>query len=156
MNIGRRQFAVAGLSSAALAALHTTTFADDRTFAGRGPEAMFDKCAKACSECQRACDYCEAYCVDALAKGSKHHLTTVQTCRDCADICSSAASIVSRESEFADVICRACAEACGRCAHECEAHGKDDAVMSSCAKECRTCEKACQEMLAHAAGKKRQ
>ena len=156
MNIGRRQFAVAGLSSAALAALHGAAFADDRTRAGSGPDAMFDKCAKACSACERACDYCETYCTDALANGGKHHLAVVKTCRDCADICAAAAGIVAREGDDSDVICQACAESCGRCAKECEQHGKDDAVMSGCAKECRACEKACREMLAHAAGKRRQ
>jgi hypothetical protein len=156
MNIGRRQFAVAGLSSAAIAALHGAAFADDRARAGRGPDAVYDKCAKACNDCQRICDYCETYCAETLATGSKHHLSTLKSCRDCADVCATAAGIVAREGDFADLICQACAEACARCAKECEQHGKDDAVMASCAKECRACEKACHDMLAHAAGKRRQ
>jgi len=113
-------------------------------------EAM-QACAKACSDCQRACDMCATHCANQLAGGHKEHVTTLATCRDCADFCAAAAQIVSRGGPFAGLICDSCAEACARCGKEC-AKFPDDKHMKMCADECRACEKACREMVKHAAG----
>lgn len=149
--IRRREFAIAGMSAAALAALKATGFAapGDR---GRGHDRddMFSKCARACSDCQRECDACATHCAESMAEGAKHHLATLMSCRDCADVCSTAAQIVARGGPYADLICQACAEVCARCAKECEHHGRDDKVMARCAEECRKCETACRAMLSHA------
>lgn len=147
--IGRRQFAVTGLTAAALAALGSNAFAQGGKRGG-GPhhKESFDKCSEACSRCQRECDSCAAHCIEQVADGNKHHMETVQTCRDCADICSVAAQITARGGVFADLICQTCADACARCAKACEQHGRDDKVMQKCAEECRRCERECREMLA--------
>jgi hypothetical protein len=143
----RREFALAGLSAATLAALGSAN--EKRPDPREAPEAMFEKCAKSCSDCQRACDACATYCGKVLAKGNAHHFDTLMACRDCADLCSTSASLTARQGPFADLTCRACAEACARCAAQCEQHGRDDAVMTRCAEECRRCETACREMLSH-------
>jgi hypothetical protein len=149
--IRRREFASAGLTAAALAAMEAVGAAYERKpEAGASPESMFDKCARACSDCQRLCDACATYCAKLLAKGSEHHLETLDSCRDCASLCSSASQIVAREGMFADLVCRACEEACARCASHCERHGQSDPMMTRCAEECRKCETACREMLAQA------
>lgn len=150
--IGRRQFAVTGLSAAALAALGANAFAQGqggRRDRDHSRMAMFQKCAEACGRCQRECDGCSTHCMEHVADGHKHHLETLQTCRDCADICSTAAEITARAGVFSDLICQACAEACARCAKACEQHGRDDKVMQKCADECRRCEKVCRDMLSH-------
>lgn len=82
-----------------------------------------------------------------LADGKKHHMATLQTCQDCADICAAASQIVSREGVMSDVICQACADACAKCAKACRTHGSDDKMMTACAAECEKCEKACRDML---------
>src|SRR5579864_6576087 len=111
--IRRREFASAGLTAAALAAMEAVGVAYERKpEAGASPESMFDRCARACSDCQRICDACATYCAKLLAKGSEHHLETLASCRDCASLCSSASQIVAREGMFADLVCRACEEAC--------------------------------------------
>ena len=84
-----------------------------------------------------------------MAQGKKEHFITLQTCQDCATLCSAAASIMAREGLFSDTICKACAEACARCAKECEKHAAHDAEMKRCGEACRKCELACREMLTH-------
>lgn len=107
-----------------------------------------EECAKACNDCQRICDMCATHCAKLIADGKKDHLTTLQTCQDCATVCSAAAGIVARKGPFSDTICSACAEACKRCGDQCDKF-KDDLMMKKCADECRKCEKACREMLKH-------
>jgi hypothetical protein len=148
--IRRREFAIAGLSGAALAAIQFPGLAEERKPGAPGGHAdRFEVCAKACGDCQRECDACATHCAELMAKGDHHHLATLMSCRDCADFCSTAAQIVSRRGPFADLVCRACADACAHCAKDCERHGKDDKVMARCMEECQTCEKACREMVAH-------
>lgn len=105
-------------------------------------------CAKACDACARICDACAAHCAMLLAEGKKEHLTTLQTCADCATFCSAAACITARQGPFSDAICTGCAEACKRCGDAC-AKFADDPMMKQCAEECRRCEQACREMLKH-------
>jgi len=146
--IRRREFALAGLSAAALTAFGS---ADERRPDRKdGHDVAFDKCAKSCSDCQRECEACATHCGKLLVKGSDHHLDTLMTCRDCADLCSTAASLTARRGTFADLACRACADACAKCATQCDRHGRDDSVMTRCAEECRRCETACREMISHA------
>ncbi len=106
------------------------------------------QCAKACDDCGRICDACSAHCAKLVADGKKEHLTTLQTCADCATACKAASCIVARKGPFSDIICTACADACKRCGDACEKF-KDDPMMKQCADECRKCEKACREMLTH-------
>jgi hypothetical protein len=144
----RREFTTLGLSAAALAGLQPAAHAaDDKHEHGHGMSEMFEKCAKACNDCQRECDACATHCAQLLANGHKDHLTTLGTCRDCADFCSAAAEIVARGGPFAGLICDACANACQRCGKACDKF--EDKVMKKCAKECFECEKVCREMVKH-------
>lgn len=148
--LGRREFGIAGLSAVALAALEAEVAAQDKPASGHHAHAeMFEACAKACSDCQRECDACATHCAHQLESGKKGHLTTLMTCRDCADICAAAAQIVARGGPFAGTICTACVKACNDCAAACEKF-PDDKHMKECAEECRKCEKACKAMLTHA------
>ncbi len=108
-----------------------------------------EHCAKVCDDCQRACDICAAHCVHLIADGKKEHVKTLQTCEDCAAICSEAARITARGGPFTDLICQACAEACARCGKQCEQF-TDDRAMKACMEECRRCEKECRAMVKHA------
>lgn len=129
-------------------ALAVSLFTVSQSLAADDPHAAaFEACAKTCNECQRACDMCAAHCAKLVAGGKKEHLTTLQTCQDCATFCSAASCIVSRTGPFSDLICKACADACKQCGDECGK--KDDPIMKKCADECRKCEKACRDMLKH-------
>lgn len=146
--IRRREFAMAGMSAAALVAIEATGFAapGDRSHAHERDE--MSKCARACSDCQRECESCATHCAESLGEGMKRHLATLMSCRGCADVCASAAQIVARGGPYAELICQACAETCARCAKACEHHGGDDRIMARCADECRKCEAACRAKLA--------
>ena len=113
----------------------------------RVPSEALDHCAKACNDCQRACDACATHCAQLAAQGMKEHFRSLQSCRDCATVCTAAAHIVARRGPFIDLICQACAEACARCGKICAEHAAHDQTMKQCAEECRRCEQACREML---------
>jgi len=148
--MNRRQFAAAGLSGVTLTTLAGTVF-------GRDDEKPHDHgghdhashamhiCAKACSACQRECDSCATHCAHKAHDGKHDHLKSLATCQDCADVCSTAARIVSRGGPFGSLICQACADACSKCAAQCEKF-PDDEHMAKCAKECLACREACLEM----------
>ena len=155
--IGRREFAVTGLSAVAMAAMQGSLLAQPKSKdAGAAHHAEHDEmlqaCAKSCSDCQRACDTCATHCAHQLADGKKEHLSTLMSCRDCAIVCAAAAQIVSGGGPLSAVICEACATACAECAKACDKF-PDDKHMKECAEECRKCEKACRLMLKHAGHK---
>jgi hypothetical protein len=108
-----------------------------------------DECARACSDCQRACDSCANHCAQMVMQGAPDHLTTLQSCLDCAEICAAASRIVSRGGPFGEIICKACADACAACGKNCEQF-PDDEHMAQCAKVCRECEQECREMVGQA------
>ena len=134
-----------------IAAFPCRASADDEKAKAQRHEAhnaAFEKCAAECYACRRECESCSAHCVRLLASGKAEHVKTLQTCRDCGDMCACAVGIISRQGPFADLICHACAEACARCEKACDRF-PDDRHMKACAEECTRCEKACQEMLRH-------
>ena len=141
-----------GMALVVLAAFGLSAVAQQDRPAHRGDHAEHNEallaCAKACSDCQRECDLCSSHCARMLNDGKKEHYTTLQTCRDCADVCATAAQITSRGGPFAKQICDACADVCARCGEAC-AKIADDPHMKRCAEECRKCEKACREMNKH-------
>ncbi len=135
-----------GLGAATFGALEAVRSA--RADEPQHHEGPMDDCAKACVECLRECESCANHCAHLLASGMKEHLTTLQTCSDCAEICGAAAKITSRHGPMAATICEACAKACDDCAAACE-KTSDDQHMQKCAKACRDCSKACREMVKH-------
>jgi hypothetical protein len=148
----RRQFAVAGASLGAVAALAQAQQVDhagheaSHDGAGAMPNSEMESCAKACSDCQRACNSCSTHCAHQVHAGKAEHMKTLMTCQDCADVCAAASQVVARGGPFAVKICEACADVCAGCAEACEAF-PDDAHMKACAAECRACEKACRAMV---------
>ena len=107
-----------------------------------------EECARVCADCLRECESCSDHCARLLASGKKEHLTTLQTCADCAEVCAAAAKIASRHGPLAVAICEACAKACDICGAACE-KTPDDQHMQKCAKACRDCAKACRDMIKH-------
>jgi Domain of Unknown Function (DUF326) len=105
-----------------------------------------EACAKACADCLLACESCSDHCARLVASGKKDHLTTLQTCADCAELCGAAAKIVSRNGPLMMTVCEACARACDICGAACEKK-PDDKHMQECAKACRDCAKACRQMI---------
>src|SRR5262245_31842430 len=94
--LGRREFAAAGISTAALALAARKAPAQAVEHGGHAADA----CAKACSDCQRACDACSTHCAHQLHAGKTEHLKSLATCQDCADLCAASSQIVSRGGPF--------------------------------------------------------
>ena len=143
----REVLTVVGVIAAGLIALAgTKTRADE----GHEGHEQFDKCAKVCADAQLHCDSCFHHCAELVAKGEKDHVKTMHNCVDCAEVCSTAAKLVSRHSAMSAPACEACVKCCEMCAESCEKF-RDDKHMAACAKSCRDCAKACREMIKHLA-----
>ncbi|QJE02468.1 four-helix bundle copper-binding protein [Massilia forsythiae] len=104
----------------------------------------FQDCIDACNACADACDNCAAMClgeedVKAMARCISNDI-------DCAQLCRTAASLMSRNSVHAAAMCRLCAQACEACATECARH--DMAHCQQCAAACKDCAAACAQMAA--------
>lgn len=103
--------------------------------------AMHD-CAQTCTSCADAC-MSESE-IQMLLKCIRLNL-------DCADICNSTASILSRPSMAAPEIwaaqLQACVIACRVCGEECERHAAKHEHCRICAEACRECEQACNDVL---------
>lgn len=150
--MSRREFSTHGLAGVAFAA--TGSAALGMQEGGASTAAVFQPmhseawqdCAKACSECQRICDACATHCASMLFEGKKEHAVTLMSCRDCADICATAAQVAARGGIYARNVCEACAQICADCGRECNKFS-NDSMMKQCAEECFDCEKACRAMV---------
>jgi uncharacterized membrane protein len=103
----------------------------------------------ALSDCAQACT------ADTDADLSEQHVTEmiqcIRLCLDCADICTAAAAVVSRQATYDANVTRplleACAAICKSCGDECEQHARMHEHCRVCAEACRRCEQACRELL---------
>lgn len=108
------------------------------------------QCIAACFECAQACTACADAC---LAEDMVSELTTcIRKNADCADICATTGSVLSRQTgNNADTIravLEACRAACKSCGDECAQHADHHDHCRFCAEACRRCEQACAELLA--------
>lgn len=95
------------------------------------------------SQCVSACEFCATSC---LNEPSVQELKNcIQLDRDCADICSLAIQLLSRDSDQTASIINICADVCAKCAEECERHDHDHCVR--CAQACRKCQQSCKDYL---------
>ena len=102
----------------------------------------YEDCIAACNACAVACNYCAASCL------RETDVTMMAGCIaldiDCAQLCATASSAMSRESVHAQAICELCASVCQSCAEECAKHSM--AHCQACAKACTECAQACRKM----------
>ena len=75
----------------------------------------------------------------------------IRLCTDCADVCSTAARITSRQFSYDPAVLRplleACAASCRTSGEECERHALRHEHCRICAEACRRGEQACRELL---------
>lgn len=100
-------------------------------------------CVQACTSCADAC----------LAEEEVAELRNcIRTDLDCADICATTASVLSRRTGNNLTVVKAqleaCRVACATCAEECEHHAGMHDHCRICAEACRRCEQACADLLA--------
>ena len=107
------------------------------------PHQQFMSCIEACNHCAVECDHCASHCLDE--KDIKALARCIALDLDCAQMCRTAASMMSRGSELYADICQACAEVCDACGDECD---KFQALehCRTCAAACRKCADECRRM----------
>lgn len=103
----------------------------------------YQSCIETCFECTESCEYC-ATC-DLREQDVKMLAKWIQSNRDCANICLTAVTFMSRDSDYSKQICKICAEICEACAKECEQH-RDMDHCQKCAQVCRNCAEECRRM----------
>ena len=107
------------------------------------------ECIAACFECAQTCTACADACLseDMVADLTK----CIRTNLDCAGICATTGSILSRhtgyDANITQTVLEACRTVCRACADECERHAQMHEHCRICAEACRRCEKACDELL---------
>jgi hypothetical protein len=110
---------------------------------------LIRECVDAAFECVEACTVCADAC---LAEETREQLLRcIRLDQDCAEICSTTARVLTRQSETDWTLMRAqlqaCVLACRQCAAECDKHSEHQ-HCKVCAEACRKCEKACEAVLA--------
>lgn len=106
-------------------------------------------CIDNCLSCHSVCVETISHC---LAMGGEHASPGhIQTLQDCAQICSTSADFMLRNSEYHPQTCGICADICEACADKCESMADGDELMLRCAEICRECAASCREMSSAAA-----
>src|SRR5688500_6962059 len=103
-------------------------------------------CIEECLSCTQSCTSCADAC---LAESSVEHLRQcIRLNLDCADLCSTAAALLTRRTGANPQVLRAalelCAFVCRLCAEECARHAEMHEHCRVCAEACRACQKACE------------
>ena len=99
-------------------------------------------CIDACAKCAQICQECFNLCLQEA--DVKARINCIKTLQDCAEICSTAACYMSRESGNEKDICNLCAAICDKCASECDMF--KDQHCQTCAETCRICADECRRM----------
>lgn len=92
-------------------------------------------------KCIAACETCVTECLNEDHPG--HMVECINTCRDCADVCSTVARFVARNSQYTGVALQNCITICRDCAEVCRKH--DTEHCQACADACEACVEACEE-----------
>lgn len=98
-------------------------------------------CIEECRRCALVClNMATGYC---LEKGGRHvepeHLTTMLVC---AEICDTAATVMTTGSSLHRQVCAVCADICDACISSC----RDLDDMQACIDACERCKDSCEAM----------
>jgi len=108
-----------------------------------------ESCVVACGNCSRVCLGHVRHCLELGGDhGEPAHIAGLLTC---ANICRTAAELMTIDSEWHPSVCDLCAQVCEECADACAA--MDD--MEECVAACRQCAQACRIMVGEMASEQR-
>ena len=103
----------------------------------------------ALSDCAQAC--IADVDADLSEQNVAEMVTCIRLCLDCADVCTAAMGVTSRQASYDASVTRplltACAAICKSCGDECERHARHHEHCRVCEQACRRCEQACRELL---------
>jgi hypothetical protein len=89
--------------------------------------------------CVAECNHCLAACLDEADVSMM--VRCIELNVDCAEICSTTAGFVARNSESTDTLLEICAEVCRACGEECSKHEAEH--CKKCSEICLACADAC-------------
>lgn len=150
--ISRRTLVTTGASllasSASLMLLRGVDAAtrDDIATAAEGHHTSDEmkRCIQLCQECHALCIQVIGHCINL---GGRHAAPEhIRLLMDCAQICTTTADYMARESVLHQRVCSLCSEICMRCAESCEQVAGDDQLVKQCAEMCRGCAESCKKM----------
>jgi hypothetical protein len=106
---------------------------------------------EAATACAQACTACADACL------AEQDVASLRRCirddLDCADVCTTASRVLSRQTAFDARVTRAvvqeCIQACNTCADACGEHRDHHPHCATCEDACRACEAACKALLPH-------
>lgn len=149
-DISRRTLMTTGASllttSASLMMLRAVDAATHEATAMGGHPTTDDmtRCIRLCQDCHALCVQIIGHCV---ALGGRHATPDhIRLLMDCAQICTTTADYMLRESSLHDRMCGLCSEICRLCAESCEHIAGDDQMVKQCAEMCRRCAASCTQM----------
>ncbi|MDH6059952.1 four-helix bundle copper-binding protein [Chrysosporum bergii ANA360D] len=100
-------------------------------------------CIQNCWDCHSICLNTVTYC---LQEGGRHaDPNHIRLMLDCAEICSTSANFMLRNSDLHTRTCDVCAMVCERCADDCDSIGSNG-QMKACADMCRRCAESCRRL----------
>lgn len=103
-----------------------------------------NRCLQLCQECHVSCIHIIGHCLRLGGRyATPEHLRLLM---DCAQMCTTTADFMARESTVHDRACGLCAELCRQCASNCDQVAGDDQMVTQCAELCRRCADACDRM----------
>lgn len=104
------------------------------------------RCIQLCQDCHAICVQVIGHC---LKLGGRHATPDhIRLLIDCAQICTTSADYMARESSLHDRTCQLCSEICRLCAESCDRIAGDDHMIKQCAELCRRCSGSCERMAA--------
>lgn len=152
-DISRRTLVTTGASllttSASLLMLRVADAATHESTAMGGHHTIDEmtRCIRLCQDCHVLCVRMIGHCVEL---GGRHAAPDhIRLLMDCAQICTTTADYMARESSLHDRMCGLCSEICRLCAESCEHIAGDDQMVKQCAEMCRRCAESCKQMASH-------
>lgn len=105
------------------------------------------RCIEECIACAQDCTVCADACLAESEPADLRRCIALNL--DCADMCRTTASVLSRsnaaDGELIRSVLLACIQACRSCGQECEQHAQHHDHCRICAESCHRCGKACEE-----------
>lgn len=102
------------------------------------------RCIENCTNCHTICTATLSHCLSMSGKHSE--ASHIMLLTDCAEICTTSANFMLRNSPRHGLTCAVCAAVCERCAQNCESVDPTDGQMAACAAMCRQCAASCRDM----------
>jgi hypothetical protein len=128
---------------------HLQTSGEMLAMEGHHTSEKMKRCIQLCQDCHATCAQMIDHCLRLGGRyAAADHLLLLM---DCAQMCTTTADIMARESSFHDRTCGLCSELCRLCAESCEQVAGDEQMVKQCAELCRRCAGSCERMASKSA-----